>query len=118
MFLEQLNRITRRIPGALALSLVDRDGIPVESVSSNPDLDLEVLAAEMVTLARSVSDQYEEVGGGAFQQYTVATDRLVLVVSSISADYFLLLVSNQGSNLGRARFELRRARLLLEDELR
>ena len=36
MFLERLSRISDRIDGALALSLVARDGIPVESVSSDP----------------------------------------------------------------------------------
>jgi hypothetical protein len=33
MFLERLNSITDRIDGAVALSLVAADGIPVESTS-------------------------------------------------------------------------------------
>ena len=117
MFLDELSRISNRIEGAIALSLVARDGIPVESVSSDPDLDLEVLAAELVAQARSISDNHRELDVGEVQQLSVMTDRLTLMVSSVAADYYLLLVLGPDGNYGRARFELRRARLVLESEL-
>ncbi|HEX6900466.1 MAG TPA: roadblock/LC7 domain-containing protein [Thermoanaerobaculia bacterium] len=117
MFLEHLNRVSSRIEGALALSLVARDGIPVESVSSDPDLDLEVLAAELVSQARSISNNHRELDVGEVQQLSVSTDRLTLMVSSVTSDYYLLLVLGPEGNYGKARFELRRARLLLERDL-
>ena len=117
MFLEQLSRISNRIDGAVALSLVARDGIPVESFSSDPDLDLDVLAAELVAQARSISDNHRELDVGEVQQLSVMTDRLTLMVSSVAADYYLLLVLGPEGNYGKARFELRRARLLLEADL-
>ena len=117
MFLDQLSRISNRIDGAVALSLVARDGIPVESFSSDPDLDLDVLAAELVAQARSISENHRELDVGEVQQLSVMTDRLTLMVSSVAADYYLLLVLGPEGNYGRARFELRRARLLLEGDL-
>lgn len=117
MFLEHLSRISNRIEGVLALSLVAKDGMPVESVSSDPDLDLDVLAAEMVAQARSISDNHRELAVGDVQHLSVTTDRLTLMVSSVAADYYLLLVLGPEGNYGRARFELRRARLLLEGDL-
>ena len=117
MFLDQLSLISNRIEGALALSLVAKDGIAVESVSSDPDLDLEVLAAEMVSQARSITENHRELDVGGVQQLSVTTDRLTLMVSSVAADYYLLLVLGPEGNYGRARFELRRARLLLEADL-
>jgi predicted regulator of Ras-like GTPase activity (Roadblock/LC7/MglB family) len=117
MFLDELSRISNRIEGALALSLVARDGIPVESVSSDPDLDLEVLAAELIAQARSISDNHRDLDVGEVQQLSVMTDRLTLMVSSVAADYYLLLVLGPEGNYGKARFELRRARLLLEKDL-
>ncbi|MFL6259523.1 MAG: roadblock/LC7 domain-containing protein [Thermoanaerobaculia bacterium] len=117
MFLDQLSRISNRIDGAVALSLVAKDGIPVESVSSDPDLDLDVLAAELVAQARSISDNHRELDVGEVQQLSVMTDRLTLMVSSVAADYYLLLVLGPEGNYGKARFELRRARLLLEEDL-
>jgi predicted regulator of Ras-like GTPase activity (Roadblock/LC7/MglB family) len=117
MFLDQLSRISNRIDGALALSLVAKDGMPVESVSSDPDLDLEVLAAELVAQVRSITENHRELDVGEVQHLSVTTDRLTLMVSSVAADYYLLLVLGPEGNYGRARFELRRARLLLEADL-
>ena len=117
MFLEQLSRISDRIGGVLALSLVAKDGIPVESVSSDPDLDIEVLAAELVSQARSISDNHRELAVGEVQQLSVLTDRMTLIVSVVTQEYYLLLVLGPDGNYGRARFELRRARLALERDL-
>ena len=117
MFLEQLSLITGRIGGALALSLVARDGMPVESVSSDPEIDLEALAAEMVSQARAISDNHRELEVGDVQQLSVTTERVTLMVSTVTPDYYLLLVLGPEGNYGRARFELRRARLLLENDL-
>jgi predicted regulator of Ras-like GTPase activity (Roadblock/LC7/MglB family) len=117
MFLDHLSRISNRIEGTLALSLVAKDGIAVESVSFDPNLDLEVLAAELVAQARSITEDHRELHVGEVQQLSVTTDRLTLMVSSVAADYYLLLVLGPEGNYGRARFELRRARLLLEADL-
>jgi predicted regulator of Ras-like GTPase activity (Roadblock/LC7/MglB family) len=117
MFLEQLSRIGDRIGGVLALSLVAKDGIAVESVSSDPELDLEVLAAELISQVRSITENHRELEIGEVQQMSVVTDRLTLIVSSVTRDYYLLLVLGPEGSHGRARFELRRARLVLEQDL-
>jgi predicted regulator of Ras-like GTPase activity (Roadblock/LC7/MglB family) len=117
MFLERLSTIQGRIDGAIALSLVDSDGIPVESVSSDPALDLEVLAAEMLAQVRLISDQNRELAVGAVQQFSVTTDRISLLISVVAAGYYLLLVLQPEASYGRARFELKRARLLFEGDL-
>ena len=116
MFLEKLNTISSRISGALALSLVDNDGITVESVSSDPSLDLEALSAEMVTQHRAMTENHRELGGGAVRLFSVATDQVTLMVSSVVQDYYLLLVLGKDGSEGQARFELRRAPLLLADD--
>jgi predicted regulator of Ras-like GTPase activity (Roadblock/LC7/MglB family) len=117
MFLDKLSRISERVEGVRALALVDHDGISVESVSSDPDLDLELLAAELVTQARAMNDHNRELQIGEVQQFSITTERAILLMSAVEGGYFLLLVLEPGGNYGRARFELRRARLSLEDEL-
>lgn len=117
MYLEQLNSISNRIPGALALSLVGRDGMAVESVSSDPSIDLETLAAELLLQVCSISDNHRELAVGDVEQFALVTDRLTILISAVTRDYYLLLVLGDGGNYGQARFELRRARLQLEDEL-
>lgn len=117
MFLEKLSQISNRIAGSQALCLVDRDGIPVESVSSDSELDLDLLAAELVTQVRSISDDHRDLAVGEVQHLTVATERMTLMVSSVGYGYYLLLVLTPDGGYGRARFELRRASLLLEEDL-
>jgi predicted regulator of Ras-like GTPase activity (Roadblock/LC7/MglB family) len=52
------------------------------------------------------------------RQFSITTELVTLVVSYITSEYYLLLVLGEGGNYGRARFELRRAQLLLESDLR
>lgn len=117
MFLEKLSQISERMQGVRALALVDKDGISVESMSTDPDLDLELLAAELVTQARSMAGHSREIDVGEVRQFSITTDRAILMMNSVTSSYYLLLVLEPESNFGRARFELRRARLTLEEEL-
>lgn len=117
MFVERLNRIGNRIEGALALMLAAEDGIAIESVSNTPDLDLELVAAEMVAQVRNISDAQEELDVGNLLQLTVRTDTLSVLASRVGTSHYLILVLDASGNLGRARFELKRAVLLLESDL-
>lgn len=117
MFLERLSRISNRIEGALALSLVGADGMPVESVSSDPNLDLEVLAAELVAEVRSMSSEQRDLAVGEVRLFSVSTDRYTIMVSALTGSYYLLLVMDARVPQGRARFELRRAPLAFAEDL-
>lgn len=117
MFLEKLSEISNRIGGARALSLVATDGIPVESVSSEEELDLEALTAELMNQVQTIGENHRDLDLGEVRQFSVSTDEVTLMVSSVSSHYYLLLVLGPEGSYGRARFELRRARLLFEHEL-
>lgn len=117
MFLERLSEITNRIQGARALSLIAADGIPVESVSSDDALDLEALAAELMNQVQNIGENHRDLALGEVRQFSVATGQMTLMVSSVSDNYYLLLVLGPEGSYGRARFELRRARLQFENEL-
>ena len=117
MFSDRLLAILDRVDEGLALSLVASDGIPVESVRRDPALDLDLLAAEMMAQVRAVSQNHRELSVGQVRHFGVTTDRLSLMVTGISPEYYLLLVQRSGANVGRARFELRRARLIFEGDL-
>jgi predicted regulator of Ras-like GTPase activity (Roadblock/LC7/MglB family) len=118
MLLDRLGRIHQRLAGMHGLSLVDRDGIPVESISMHPDLDLETVAVELLAQMRTMESSLSELEVGPLDHMTITTPTRVILLSIIAPGYFLLLILARTSSLGRARFELRRARLLLEEELR
>lgn len=117
MYLERLSTISSRVEGALALSLVAADGMPVESFSSDPGLDLESIAAEMVAQARTIAQQQRELSVGEIRQLTIAGDALTFVLSALGHGHWLLAALSPEASLGRARFELKRATLLFENDL-
>lgn len=116
MFTERLKRIHDRLEGALAISLVGSDGIPVASHNTS-SVDTEALAAELVTLVRAISDDHGELAVGRVRHFAVTTDRYALMVGALVAGYYLLVVMSEGGSLGRARWELRRATLDFEADL-
>lgn len=117
MFLERLRDVADRIDGALALSLVAKDGIAVETLTREDSLDLEILAAELMSQVRAVTQNHQELSVGAVKNFSVMTNRFILMIGALTEDYFLLLVLKAGANSGRARFELRRAVLQFEEDL-
>ena len=82
-----------------------------------PELDLEVIAAELISQVRAISQQQQELSVGEVQQFTVVAERMTFLVSAVASGYYLLLALAPAGSVGRARFELRRASLVLEEEL-
>lgn len=117
MFHERLEQVIDRIDDAKALSLVARDGIPVDSVIRDETVDMEILAAELMSQVRAVAQNHQELAVGTVRNFSVTTDQLGLMVNALTDEYFLLLVLGTETNVGRARFELRRSILLFEDDL-
>ncbi len=115
-FAQSLSDLSDRVEGSRGVCLVAADGIIVESWGGH-GLDLEALAVEMVTQARSLSDEQRGLGVGRVQQVTVATERCTVLLGAVSDEYYLVLVLAGEAPQGRARFELRRAPLLFGEEL-
>ena len=113
----RLDALLDRIDGALAASLVAADGIAVATANRDGDFDLEALAAELLTQVRAISDEQRDLGVGEVDQYSVSTDLFTILIGRLQAGYYLLLVLERATSYGRARFEMRRARLLFEDDL-
>lgn len=116
MFRERLNELRAQVPGAEAVCLVAGDGIAVETVGGD-GLDLEVLAAELVAMARSISSEQRGLDVGEAERFEFETDRYSVLVIRMQADYYLLIVSEAGQLPGKARFAARRSALSFEDEL-
>lgn len=117
MFAERLQKIAEHVGDVLVLSLVAKDGIPVETVVEQAGFDLEVLAAELIAQVQAVGANHQDLSPGPVRQLVVTTEELIILVSEVTADYYLLAVLGSGANTGRARFELRRAVLGLEADL-
>lgn len=116
MFQQRLDDLRQAVPGARLVCLAAGDGITIESVGED-GLDVEVLAAEFVSMARGIASEQRALAVGETQRLEIATDRYGVILTRVRNGYYLLLAVEAGQPLGRARFEMRRAALGLESDL-
>jgi predicted regulator of Ras-like GTPase activity (Roadblock/LC7/MglB family) len=117
-FIDTLTGIANRIEGCAAVVILGIDGIPIERYVRDLDasLDIDTVATEFTTLVRRSMRTASDTELGDMRELVFATDTMSFLLRSITSEYFLLLALNQGGNVGRARFELRKAQLAMETE--
>jgi predicted regulator of Ras-like GTPase activity (Roadblock/LC7/MglB family) len=118
MFKDMLETIIERTDGSLGALIMGTDGIAVEKVlgEAGTEANLDVAAAEFTSLVRSAQRAGIDTGLGGLRELVVSLQTAVLVMRLLSKDYFVVLAMNPQGNLGRARFELRKAELQLAKE--
>jgi predicted regulator of Ras-like GTPase activity (Roadblock/LC7/MglB family) len=116
MFLETLQEIAYRLGDIHCILLMGMDGLPVEKVIRDEAFNTDALTAEFTTVVKVAGASAAEVDAGAVEEILILSGKMILLTKSITSDYFLLLVLPADGNLGRARFELKRAKYMLEKE--
>ena len=113
MFKETLLTIMERTEGSLGALIMGTDGIAVEKVlaEAGEEANLDVAAAEFTSLVRGAQRAGNDTGLGALQELVVTLDRASVLMRLLSREYFLVLAIKPGGNIGRGRFELRKAEL-------
>jgi predicted regulator of Ras-like GTPase activity (Roadblock/LC7/MglB family) len=119
MFKEILREIMVRTDGCIGALIMGMDGIPVEELW-NPiarDMNFDIAVAEFSSVIKNVCRLNSSIGLGKLNEATFSTEHGIFIFRIVSKDYFLAMVLRTDGNLGRGRYELRRAELLLEKEL-
>ncbi len=116
MFSGLLQKMVDHLDGARAAAIMGLDGIVVESASRQELLELELRAAEYSTLLHNSMRTASDTGLGDLQEMVIVTDQETLLIRLLNPSYFILLALDPATNLGRARFELRKAQLMLEPD--
>jgi predicted regulator of Ras-like GTPase activity (Roadblock/LC7/MglB family) len=117
-FINTLTQIVDSIEGSAGAIILGIDGILIERYARDldPSLDLDLVATEFTTLLRRSMHMAADTELGELREMVLAADRLTFLFRPITPEYFLVLALNPGGNIGRARFELRKAQLALESE--
>jgi predicted regulator of Ras-like GTPase activity (Roadblock/LC7/MglB family) len=116
IFAEVLNEVVGRLDDCVGLVVMGMDGIPIERVIVDQEVNFDMLATECTTLLKDSRQAALDVEVGSLRELIFMTDMLVVLVVTITDDYVLLGAVRQGGNYGRARFLLKRATLRLEKE--
>lgn len=118
MFKQLLEAIIERTEGSLGALIMGTDGIAVEKVlgEAGAEANLDIAAAEFTALVRGGQRAGSDLGLGNLRELVISLDRSVIIMRLLSRDYFVVLALNPEGNLGRGRFELRKAELQLAKE--
>lgn len=120
MFREVLHDMMKRTEGCLGALIMGTDGIVVERVwqaGALTEINLDVAAAEFASLIKSAYRAGSEIDLGRLREMTFTGEGGIFILRFVSEDYFIAAILAPEGNFGRARYELRRAELLLENEL-
>jgi predicted regulator of Ras-like GTPase activity (Roadblock/LC7/MglB family) len=92
--------------------------IAVEKVigEAGNEANLDVAAAEFTSLVRSAQRAGTDTGLGKLRELVVSLDTTIIMMRLLGQDYFVVLALTPEGNLGRGRYELRKAELKLTKE--
>jgi predicted regulator of Ras-like GTPase activity (Roadblock/LC7/MglB family) len=118
MFKGLLDSILERTEGSLGALIMGTDGIAVEKVLSEKatEANLDIAAAEFTSVVRGAQRAGSDIGLGRLREMVVSLEDAIIVMRLLSRDYFVVLALGPDGNLGRGRFELRKAELQLSKE--
>ena len=118
MFKEALQTIVERTDGSLGALIMGADGLSVEKFFNEEGYaaNLDVAAAEFTSLVRSAMRSGNDLALGDLRELMVALGNVTFVMRLFSQDYFVVLAMKPEGNLGRARYEFRKAELTLAHE--
>ena len=118
MFKETLQGIVEKTDGSLGALIMGADGLSVEKFFSEEGVaeNLDVAAAEFTSLVRSARRSGKDLDLGELRELVVALGKVTFLMRLFNQDYFVVLAIKPEGNLGRGRYELRKAELSLAKE--
>jgi predicted regulator of Ras-like GTPase activity (Roadblock/LC7/MglB family) len=116
MFEQILREIAGKMEEVRCILVAGNDGIPIEKVILDQTLNIELLLAEFSTILRNTAQTAQEIEAGRLEEIIILSDRMILLVKAITQEYFLMMILPHDGNLGRARYELKKAKYQLEKE--
>ncbi len=118
MFKGLLESIVERTEGSLGALIMGLDGIAVEKVigEAGNEANLDVAAAEFTSLVRGAQRTGNDIGLGKLKELVVSLDSAIVMMRLLGRDYFVVLALSPEGNVGRGRYELRKAELQLTKE--
>src|SRR3954467_4979051 len=118
MFKETLRTIIENTDGSMGALIIGVDGLSVEKFFTEQGSanNLDVAAAELSSIVRNASRTGTDLSLGELRELVVAHDSVTFVLRFFSKDYFAVLALLPEGNIGRGRYELRKAELTLAKE--
>ena len=117
-FREQLENIVHGVPGTIACTLMDQDGIVVDSYQVGGTLDVATLLTELAVATGTLRNlAKEELGTGAVREFAIQGTQLSAILRPITEEYFLAVVMTPQAMDGKLRYLMRLSEAEFKKEL-
>ena len=118
MFKDQLQHIIEKTDGSLGALIMGADGLSVEKFFTDEGnaANLDVAAAEFTSLVRNAMRSGNDLDLGDLHEMVVVMGKVTFLMRLFNREYFVCLAIKPEGNLGRGRYELRKAELQLARE--
>ncbi|OGL42496.1 MAG: hypothetical protein A2161_05960 [Candidatus Schekmanbacteria bacterium RBG_13_48_7] len=117
-FVDGLKMIVNNVPGSLGASINGLDGLIIAEYKKTPnsELDFTLIGAEMTSLLKRAVKTTDDIHMGPLQEITLMDRNKALIMKTINEEYYLLLALDSFGNIGKGRYELKKAVFLFEKE--
>ena len=109
-----LQEIIDRVPGALGAAVVGFDGIPVEKVAVGDRVNIDLVSAEGMGVAKRAATPGRDARTDRLEELTINRPSGITILRWIASDYYLCVVLGPEGIPGQARYEAWRAGQKLE----
>ena len=107
MFRQILEKMIDNCDGAVAAVMMGFDGIAVETVSQDEELDVQSISMEFSFVLGQVRKASDILEVGALQEVSIRSENLVFLIRVLNEEYFIGMALKPEGNFGKARFLLR-----------
>jgi predicted regulator of Ras-like GTPase activity (Roadblock/LC7/MglB family) len=108
MFKQALQGAVESTAGGLAGLLMDFEGIPLESYTTDGNgFDIETVGAEVSVVVKAIQRASEMLEAGQTHEVSFKSDRMVTLIRVLNDSYFVAMTLTPDGNLGKGRFMLR-----------
>lgn len=112
---ERLTSLLSEVEGSKGAALVGLDGLPIESSSS--EKDIETFAAEYASILWDAQKASRDLELGETRMLSVLTDRMNLFFSLLKSECILAFIVENRGGWGKARYRVRGHGRKLEEEV-
>lgn len=118
MFKAALQTIVKKTDGSLGALIMGADGLSVEKffTEEGEAANLDVAAAEFTSLVRNGMRSGKDLDLGELNEMVVVLGKVTFLMRLFNREYFVCLAMKPEGNIGRGRYELRKAELQLARE--
>jgi len=100
---EYMRQVVRKVPGAIAASIVGVDGISLAGYSEITDFDFGLVDAELASMHRTAQHASRGMTAGDVHEVVVVSEKATFIMRPIGEQYYVSITLRGDENLGIAR---------------